>query len=101
MKKRHKRELEDVASSVASSAESMERKALEKRLEEAETRAKKAEQELELKNLKETKAQGKKYQPFHNGIVNDPAYLKLKDGLQKQEEPLIQVVGSAARGRPC
>jgi hypothetical protein len=82
MKKRHKRELEDVASSVASSAASMERKALEQKLAEAEERAKKAEQQLELKKLKETKTEGKKYQPFHYGIVNDPAYLKLKDGLQ-------------------
>lgn len=91
MKKRHKRELEDIASSVASSAASMERKALEQKLAEAEERAKKAEQELELKklqdelkNLKETKTEGKKYQPFHKGIVTDPDYLALKAGLQKK-----------------
>ena len=86
MKKRHKRELEDIASSVASSAASMERKALEQKLAEAEERAKKAEQELELKKLQETKsAEGqKKYQPFHKGIVTDPDYLALKAGLQKK-----------------
>jgi hypothetical protein len=86
LKKRQAQELEDTASSVESSASSMERAAVNKRLIEAETRAKTFEHRLQVL---ETKAEIKKK-------VQDkksPSYLK-QEAIHKQITEDDRIVGA-------